>query len=131
MDNSKQTSPSTGLPNFLKAKILLPSNFNIEFLEKELTGFYDQYLIEYLKYGFPLGHDRKHGSMQIPENRKGAQDFDLLPLLQKEVETGAAIGPFVKSPFKLTYLSPLNSVPKKEGDKRKLIWIYLTQKGIP
>ena len=43
-------------------------------------------------------------------------------ILKKKIETGAAIGPFDESPFgKDTFLSPLNSVPKKQSEERRLI----------
>ena len=43
-------------------------------------------------------------------------------MLAKEVSLKAAIGPFPGNPFKRTaYLSPLNTVPKKESDERRLI----------
>ena len=43
-------------------------------------------------------------------------------ILKKEVETGAAIGPFSNLPFgEETYYSPLNSVPKRGSQDRRLI----------
>ena len=113
---------ATGAPNFEVAKILLPSSFNFDFIAQHLKDYHEPLLVEWLKYGFPLGHDRKHGEKSIPKNHTGARYFNLVEALNKEVKTLAAIGPFKNSPFgKETYLSPLNSVPKKESKSRRLI----------
>ena len=114
----------TGHPNFLAAKVLLPSRFNFNYLERVLEYYPDKIIIELLKYGFPLAHNGKSGSKSIPKNHKGARNYpsQMEEMLKKEVQQHAVIGPFDKSPFGTeTYLSPLNLVPKKDSSKRRLI----------
>jgi hypothetical protein len=46
--------------------------------------------------------------------------------LKKECTYGAIIGPFFKNPFKTDMvISPLNAVPKKESEDRRII-LYLS-----
>ena len=113
----------SGLPNYVGARIKLPSPFNFEFLEKHLHDFKDKIVIQFLKYGFPLGHDGKTGSTLVPDNHVGATEFpvEMNRILKKELKVGSAIGPFEKSPFANARFSPLNSVPKKDSDQRRLI----------
>ena len=77
-----------------------------------------------LKFGFPLGNTKGLGQKLVPKNHTGARFYsrDIASLLEKEVRLGSAIGPFNTSPFgSETYLSPLNSVPKKDSVERRLI----------
>ena len=59
----------------------------------------------------------------MPKNHKGARDFlaEVRTILNKEVEMGGILGPFSKSPFDSPRFSPLNSVPKRDSDERRLI----------
>ena len=114
----------SGVPNFMGEKILIPSQFNFGYLQEMLEDYHDRQVVELLKYGFPLSHDGKTGSKSLLKNHKGARDWpqQMESILNKEVATHSAIGPFDSSPFgDDTYLSPLNSVPKKDSDKRRLI----------
>ena len=64
------------------------------------------------------------GSKEIPRNHTGARCWpkEISQILDKELACKATIGPFDKSPFgEHTYLSPLNSVPKKESMERRMI----------
>ena len=114
----------SGIPNYLGCRIKLPSKFNFEYLEKALQNYEGKIIIDMLKYGFPLGHDGKSGSKDVPRNHTGARFYgkQVTQLLESELENKAVIGPFDQSPFgNDTFLSPLNSVPKKDTDKRRLI----------
>ena len=114
----------SGKPNYLGCRIPIPSNFNFEFLEHQLKGYSDRNIVQFLKFGFPLGHDGKTGSKVTPGNHLGARNFTahMEKLLHKEIDLKAAIGLFKRSPFgNETYLSPLNSVPKKDSEERRLI----------
>ena len=111
-----------GKQNFEGLRRPIPSDFNFTFLDHALKNYKNKQVVDLLKFGFPLGHNGTHGSKIIPDNHKGAVDWDLQPYLDKEVKSGAAIGPFDSSPFgEDTFYSPLNSVAKKESQKRRLI----------
>ena len=111
--------------NFENCRIKLPSNFNCEFLRKELTGYSDAAVVDLIEFGFPVSHNGKTGSGEIPNNHKGATEFPqhLESLLQKEVTHHSVIGPFDGPPFDdwPTFYYPLNSVPKKDSNDRQLI----------
>ena len=115
---------NTGVFNFEKARIVLPSRFNFKFLQDKLVGYHDIQVLDMLKFGFPLSHDGTTGSHVIPKNHSGATLFPdhIRELLRKEVSYNSVLGPFKDSPFgdKSCY-SPLNSVPKRESLDRRLI----------
>ena len=114
---------ASGAHNYEKCKILLPSTFNFDFIEKHLSDYPDPNLIPFLKYGFPLGNTLGLGSHEIPNNHGGATNFEthMTKLLQQEVQHGAALGPFREPILLNSCFSPLNSVPKKDSDDRRLI----------
>ena len=124
MINAQQKIKQSGLPNYLGEKILLPSRFNFDYLEKELSCYKDRIVIELLKYGFPLGNTKGLGNKTVPKNHTGATCYknEMHKLLEKEIQCKSVIGPFQESPFgKDTRYSPLNSVPKKDSKLRRLI----------
>ena len=123
MIRTHNTVVATGVLNFMEARVPLPSKFNFKFLEEELYDYEDKLVIDLLKYGFPLAHNGNTGNTEQPGNHKGAREFpeEIRRILKKEVDTRAVLGPFVKSPFKVTFFLPLNSVPKKESTTRRLI----------
>ena len=114
----------SGVHNYKKCKIQVPSNFNFKFLEKHLSHYTEfPQLLDCLKYGFPLDIKPGFGSKKIPRNHKGARDFpdEMTRILNKEIATKSAIGPFEASPFIDARFSALNSVPKKDSSDRRLI----------
>ena len=46
---------SSGLPYYHSMRIPLPSVFNWDYLQKHIDSYHDGRLIDYLKFGFPLG----------------------------------------------------------------------------
>ena len=113
----------SGVYNYQGCKIPLPSNFNFEFLQKELAQYHNKQVIKFLKYGFPVDCKVKGVDPGIPNYDKGATEFgaQVKSLLQKEVKLGGFLGPFEKPPFTEPRYSPLNSVPKKDSQDRGLI----------
>ena len=106
------------MPNFKGCRLQIPSGFNFRFLDKELSSYHDKIVVDLLRFGFPLDHNNITGSNVIPSNHAGARNFpnQIRGILNKEIETGATIGPFRKSPFGDNIcISPLNSVPKKDS----------------
>ena len=114
----------SGLPNFKGLRIQIPSHFNFDYLSRMLENYDDKQIIDLLQFGFPLSHDGKTGSKLVPKNHGGACDWpkEIEKILNKEIAARAAIGPFNVSPFREeTFLSPHNSVPKKDSQDRRLI----------
>ena len=108
----------------MHARIPLPSKFNFEFIEQKLRGYHDKQIMDLLMYGFPLGHNGHTGSKEVPKNHTGARFYpsEIEKILKKETKLHTAIGPFDESPFGSdTFLSPINSVPKKDSESRRFI----------
>ena len=122
---------NSGFYNFQVCKIQLPTKFDFEFIECELRGYKDVQVVNFLKYGFPVDCSLVSRNPGIPPNHKGATDFpmQMQHLLDKEVRLGGFIGPFRCSPFPSPRYSPLNSVPKKDSDERRLILDLSFPKG--
>ena len=113
----------TGVPNYQTARIPLRSGLNIEAWEHLLSEYPDKFLIQYLKFGFPLSisnHDNlkisnvtnHYSAIQYPQ---AVQDY-----ISKELGHGALLGPVncIQSPH--FHCSPLLTRPKDE-DKRRII----------
>ena len=111
-----------GKYNFEEKLVKIPSNFNFEYLHRELKDYCDKEVIDLMQYGFPVGHNGKTGSREIPKNHKGAELYpeQMRNILQKEVDFKSVLGPFTYPPFEDACYSPLNSVPKR-GNQRRLI----------
>ena len=44
-----------GLPNYRSVRVLLPSVFNWDYLQQHVRSYHDSRLLDYLKFGFPVG----------------------------------------------------------------------------
>ena len=121
----------SGLYNFQGCRIQLPTKFNFQFIESELKDYNDPQVVEFLKFGFPVDCCLPSTDLGIPLNHKGATEFpaQIQQLLDKEVKLGDFIGPFKCSPFPNPRYSPLNYVPKKDSDERRLILDLSFPKG--
>ena len=113
----------TGKPNNAAARIPLVSGLNLEAWHKHLADYHDQYLLQYLTFGFPLSlsdpdelnntHVSNHASaLQYPQ---AIQQY-----LDKECKAGAMIGTFQKIPDPGFHCSPMLTRPK-DKDKRRVI----------
>lgn len=115
---------ASGVPNYLGCRIPVPSNLNIEFWEKELTGYHDTELVDFLKFGWPIGHDGSKVSLGVPSNHKGATEFapSIDSYIVKELDTRAIIGPMSRHALGIPLVvSPLSSTPKKDSDDRRIL----------
>ena len=119
---------ASGLYNFQGCKIPVWSKFNLTFIERQLRGYQyeDMQVISLLKYGFPLGHFGPVPTSKKVRNHKGAREFptEVQKYLQEQIGQCKIIGPFTKNPLgtPLKY-SPLNTVPKKGSDERRIIGV--------
>ena len=83
-------------------------------------------MVHLLRFGFPIsyeGHLVGQESERV-SNHRGAVDYpeQIDAYLQEEISWGAVLGPFSSSPFDVPCkLSPLNSVDKKDSNKRRII----------
>ncbi|VDI14398.1 Hypothetical predicted protein [Mytilus galloprovincialis] len=119
--------------NFEDSKIPVVSHLNIDFFKFMLTDYFDRNICQFLEFGFPIGCENctEFSSEKIVQNHKGAVEFpdDLEKYLKKEIEKKAVLGPFHVNPFSHDIvISPLNSVPKKGSQERRII-LDLSVKG--
>ena len=116
----------SGLPNFAGCKILIPTTLNLAEWEIQLADYEDNSLIDYLKYGWPLGHEGEvwPGNNTKVRNHKGAIEYpaEIEQYLENELKEGRIMGPFQSSPFQGPLkVSPLNTVEKKGSLDRRVI----------
>ena len=121
------TVRQTKLPNFMAAKIPVPSSLNIPAWKQLVqdTGYKDNLICSFLEFGFPLsyqgdfpadsGDSRNHPSAtQYPE---AIQTF-----INTELSAQALIGPFNAPCFDPPpKCSPLMTRPKADGSDRRVI----------
>ena len=114
---------ASGKYNFQECRLQLPSKFNFDFIEQELVDYEDSKIVDMLKFGFPVDCTLKKFNPGIPSNHKGAMEYidEVKKLVLKEVHLGGFLGPFTTPPFRNPWFSPLNSVPKKDSQERRLI----------
>ena len=115
----------TGLPNCLEAKIPLDSNLNIAAWERYADMDSDEaQLVQFVKYGFPLGYMGPPSDTTSVPNHASAKDYpeQVTQFIDSEHEKGAIMGPFLAPPFTpWAHVSPLMSRPKGGGAKRRII----------
>ena len=115
---------ATGVPNYLSARIRVPSGLNCDAWDSLLYAYRDAEIADYLRFGWPGGYtapvpptssDKNHPSAELYPTHVGK-------FLQKEVDMGAMLGPFSSPPFSpWSQVSPLMTVEKKDSDSRRVI----------
>lgn len=120
----------SGKYNFECCKIVVNKQIDTDFMRRMLRDYRDMQVLEFLKYGFPIGFEGDRLSniqgdlKQNCKNHKGAEDFpdDINKYIKKEASHNAIIGPFRENPFEDELLvAPLNSVPKSTPGERRVI----------
>ena len=100
------------------------SNFDIEKFSELLQGAPDCRILDFIRFGCPIGHDGSEIS-QFFRNHTGALPpftQHIADYIHTEIAEGVVIGPFRQPPFdNAVAVSPLNSVPKKDSAKRRVI----------
>ena len=110
-------------PIFWEARIPVSSQLKIENWELLLRDYWDQQLLQFFKYGFPLGFNRNCPLQCDIGNHKSANEFplDVQAYLDEELEHGAIAGPFKDVPIKNCHISPFMTHPKANSDTRRVI----------
>lgn len=115
----------TGLPNALGTRVQLPTKLNIANWERFLDKSDDhQELLQFIKYGFPLGYLGPPSNSTNTPNHTSAlsHELDVDKFLTKEIELGGIIGPMHQYPFsQWLHLSPLMTRAKKGSTNRRVI----------
>jgi len=114
----------SGVPNYRKAQIEIPSRLNIQEWESRLRDYGDRDLVSFLKYGFPLGYSSTDLPASVLKNHSGATQFPEVidSYLETEISDSNILGPFFNNPLSgLVFVSPLNTVPKRDSVDRRII----------
>ena len=87
---------ASGTYNFLGLKIPLHSQLNVDQWEKQLEGYWDNQLLDLIKYGFPMDFNRQSPLRWEGKNHNSALQFpqDVEAYLKEEIQFGAIQGPF-------------------------------------
>lgn len=82
---------ATGLPNALQARQLLPTNLNLDMWMKELSlPGEDHQLLQFIRYGFPLGYAGPTSNSSGVDNHRSANDFP--QQVSKFIDTEISLG---------------------------------------
>lgn len=110
----------SGRYNFECCRIPVLSGLHIPKWRTLLQHYDSPEIVDYLEFGWPLGVTGTVNHPDCDKNHKGARDFpqQVQDYLVSQVGKGCVLGPFAKSPFHDSVISPINTVPKKDGDRR-------------
>ena len=114
----------TGLPNYIGARVPVPSGLNIPAWREKLHGYHDSLLVEYLEFGWPADYTADFPPTPAQGNHKEDPAFHrhIQEYVRREVALGALLGPFTNLPFQpWTQLSPIMTRPKKNSLSRRII----------
>ena len=98
----------TGVPNFLNARIPVATQLNPDSWAKHLTTYWDQQLVDLIRFGFPLDFDRNSTLLSSCQNHASATEHvhHVDAYIAEELKYGAMYGAFYQLPFPV-HVSPL------------------------
>ena len=114
---------ASGNLNFLKCRIPVRSQLNIEEWEKQLQDYWDIQLLQLLKFGFPLDFNRASKLKHDNKNHTSATEFsaDVETYLSEEIKYGAILGPYSQCPIADCHFSPFMTREKSTSNNRRVI----------
>ena len=128
----------SGRYNFQHCRIRVNEKINVDYMRILLRDYQDLQVCDLLEFGFPLGFEGDVDNLSTKDqiwqykNHTGARDFPdhIIAYILKESSHKAILGPFKKNPFQETMIvSPLNTVPKKDPNERRIIMDLSYPKG--
>ena len=114
----------TNLPNYLSARVQIPSDLHCDTWDFLLSDYHDQQICTFLRFGWPSSFTAPQIPTPTHKNHPSALAYapDIDAFLMKELDKGALLGPFDTPPFQpWTHNSPLMTAEKKESTKRRVI----------
>ena len=114
----------SGLPNYLQARIPLPSDLRCDAWQALLANYDDNEIVDFLRFGWPSSYTAPTPPTTSNTNHPSAQAFskDIDSFIHKELSKQALLGPFTDLPFlPWTQTSPIMTVPKPGSSKRRVI----------
>ena len=127
-----KTVKSTGLPNFLKARIPVPSGLKIQNWRYLLSDYHDNSILDFLEFGWPVDYTSYHRPTPTYKNHieKGDYSNQINNYISTELNHNALLGPFINDPFSpWCQYSPIMTRPKKNSLERRIIVDLSCPKG--
>lgn len=119
------------LPNFLGAKVTVPSDLKLNKWREYLVGYHDTALCDFLQFGWPIGYMAHQPPQSVEKNHPSAVAHikHIRKFIQTELEYGALLGPFDSIPFEpWTRLSPVMTRSKKDSGKENYSRPFLSSR---
>lgn len=120
-------------PNRWGARVPIQSHWNLEVWKELLRGYHDAEVVEWMKYGWPVG---RLPSLPDPwlasGNHASTAEFPgvIDAYIAKGVADGTILGPFQEWPFEgRCGLSPLCLVNKRNSNKKRVILDLSSPRG--
>ena len=115
----------SGCPNAFGCKTPLETKLNVPFLETSLNNYHDREIVQFCKYGWPIGVDNEEFcDRRTPTNHRSALDFpeEKTSHIHEEIEQGTLLGPFHGNPFSSqAIVSRLSTREKRDSTDRRVI----------
>ena len=114
----------TGVPNYQSAKIVVPSTFKLDAWDRYLEGYFDNRLIDYLRFGFPLSLTKdklKPSCTSYNHASAHAYSEHVTEYFRTESRCGAMLGPFDQIPLDNFHTSPMLTREKDISDRRIIV----------
>ena len=114
----------TALPNFLAARVTIPSRLNLAEWRAALMGYHDNTLADQLEFGFPSNYSKSCIPVPSYQNHREKPEYQthIKQYIEKECRLGALLGPFAVPPFTpWSHCSPMMTREKATPDKRRVI----------
>ena len=113
----------TKKPNFMQARIPVTSQLNDEVWQDLLKDYWDQQLLQLLRFGFPLDFNRNRHLHCEGDNHSSATQYpkDVDAYIQEETSYGAILGPFKENPIQNSHTSPFMTRNMPNSDRRRVI----------
>ena len=101
----------------------------LNYVNMALRDYPDREVLNFLAFGCPVSYTGVKSPLVKVNNHKGAIEYEqcIEDYLRTKIECGATLGPFSKNPLKADLtISPLNSVPKKDGSGTRRVTLNLS-----
>ena len=112
-----------GKLNYLGARIKVHIQLNFQMWYQELRDYWNQQLLDFLTFGFPLDFNRNAPLHWQGGNHKPALEYlnDIEAYLKEEAQFKAIVGPFEQHPCKNGHISPFMTRDKPGSEHRRVI----------
>ena len=111
-----------GKPNYLGARIKVDTQLNLQMWYQELRDYWDQQLLDFLTFGFPLDFNRNAPLHWEGENHKSALEYpNYIEAYLKDAQFKAIVSPFEQHPCKNGHISPFMTRDKPGSEHRRVI----------